>query len=97
MPPEVIIVPAIFGIPALVLLARMWFRHTEKMASIAAGAGEGHALEARMARVEQAVDAIALEVERVGEGQRYLTRLLAERPAPELRDALPSERPNTSR
>jgi hypothetical protein len=31
--------------------------------------------------VEQALDAIAVEVERIGEGQRYLTKLLAERDA----------------
>lgn len=30
----------------------------------------------RMSRIEDAVEAIAVEVERVGEGQRYLTRLL---------------------
>jgi hypothetical protein len=32
-------------------------------------------------QVAQALDAIAVEVERIGEGQRYLTRLLAERDA----------------
>ena len=32
----------------------------------------------RMERLEQAVDAIAIEVERVGEAQRFQTRLLAE-------------------
>jgi hypothetical protein len=32
-----------------------------------------------MTRIEQAVDAIALEVERMSEGQRFTTRLLAER------------------
>ena len=32
----------------------------------------------RMERLEQAVDAIAIEVERVGEAQRYQTKLLAE-------------------
>ena len=42
------------------------------------------ALEARLANPEQqqlaqALDAIALEVERIGEGQRYLTKLLVER------------------
>jgi hypothetical protein len=31
--------------------------------------------------VEQALDAIAVEVERIGEGQRYLSKLLAERDA----------------
>lgn len=39
---------------------------------------------ARMERLEQAVDAIALEVERVSEGQRYVTRLLTEGAAPAL-------------
>jgi hypothetical protein len=34
--------------------------------------------DARMERLEQAVDAIALEIERVGESQRYQTRVLAE-------------------
>ena len=35
--------------------------------------------EARLARIENAVEAIAVEVERVSEGQRFATRLLAER------------------
>ena len=34
--------------------------------------------ESRFDRLEQAVDAIALEIERVGESQRYQTKLLAE-------------------
>ena len=33
----------------------------------------------RMSRIEHAVDAIAIEVERMSEGQRFTTRLLAER------------------
>jgi hypothetical protein len=40
-------------------------------------------LEARLARLDpqqvaQALDAIAVEVERIGEGQRYVTKLLTE-------------------
>jgi len=38
----------------------------------------------RMERLEQAVDAIAIEIERVSEGQRYVTRLLTEGSAPAL-------------
>src|SRR5690349_3900950 len=38
----------------------------------------------RMERLEQAVDAIAIEVERISEGQRYVTRLLTEGSAPAL-------------
>ncbi|HEU4720734.1 MAG TPA: hypothetical protein VFS59_05170 [Gemmatimonadaceae bacterium] len=39
--------------------------------------------EERMARLEQAVEAIALEVERISEGQRFTTKLLAERAQPD--------------
>jgi hypothetical protein len=35
----------------------------------------------RLDRIEQAVEAIAIEVERVAEGQRFVTKVLAERPA----------------
>ena len=35
--------------------------------------------EERLARIEQAVDAIAVEVERISEGQRFTTKLLAEK------------------
>ena len=39
----------------------------------------GHLREdQRLARLEQAVDAIAIEVERISEGQRFTTRLLSE-------------------
>ncbi len=44
------------------------------------------AILARLERLEQSVDAIAVEVERVGEGLRVATKLLAERaalPSPE--------------
>lgn len=34
----------------------------------------------RLTRLDQAVDAIAVEVERIGEGQRFMTRVLAEKP-----------------
>ena len=37
------------------------------------------ALENRMERVEQAIDAVAVEVERIGEAHRFTARLLAER------------------
>ena len=37
--------------------------------------------DARLDRIEQAVEAIAVEVERISEGQRFTTKLLAERSA----------------
>ncbi len=48
----------------------------------------------RLTNLEQAVDAVAIEVERIGEGQRFMTRLFAERRAsgsPGEREAEPSE------
>ena len=38
-----------------------------------------HAIDDRLARIEQAVDAMAVEVERISEGQRFTTKLLADR------------------
>jgi hypothetical protein len=38
-------------------------------------------LTMRLERMEHAVDAIAIEVERVSEGQRFVTKVLAQRPA----------------
>ena len=79
--PEVIIVPIVFSIPAIVILAKMSFRHKEKMAELQSGPQHQGDLEARLDRIEQAVDTIAIEMERIGEGQRFVTKLLAERPS----------------
>jgi hypothetical protein len=45
----------------------------EKSKSVGAGSDE------RLVRVEQAVEAIAIEIERVSEGQRFVTKLLNEK------------------
>ena len=37
------------------------------------------ALEGRLERIEQAIDTVAVEVERISEAQRFTTKLLAER------------------
>ena len=39
-------------------------------------------VSARLERMEQAIDSIAVEVERISEGQRFTTKLLAERNTP---------------
>lgn len=44
-------------------------------------------IEQRLERIETAVDAIAIEVERISEGQRFTTRLLSDRQSQP--DALP--------
>jgi hypothetical protein len=39
--------------------------------------------DVRFDRIEQAIDAIAIEVERVAESQRYAARLLSDRTSPD--------------
>ncbi len=53
---------------------RAWRRRGERGATTREHAGP----DPRIERLTQAVDAIAVEVERIGEGQRFVTQLLAE-------------------
>jgi len=61
-------------------IARAVARRIERGAS---GGGDSPALPndvgARLERMEQAIDAIAVEVERIAEGQRFTSKLLASR------------------
>lgn len=50
----------------------------------------------RLDRLEQAIDAIAIEVERVSEGQRFVTKVLTERPQPVSRPASAPESENVA-
>ncbi len=71
----VVALAAIFGIG--LPLARSFARRMER-GDVSRLPASAEAADARMERVERAVEAIALEVERVAEGQRFLTRLLSE-------------------
>jgi len=67
------IFPIIFlGTPLARALARRWDRD-------AAAPKIPPEVMARLERIEQAVDSIAVEVERISEGQRFTTKLLTER------------------
>ena len=52
---------------------RIWRRGESE---IPAQAGE---LNDRLTHIEQSVDAVAMEVERIGEGQRFITRVFTEK------------------
>ena len=78
-PVEIIIVPAVFGIPGAVIALRMMLKHREKMAALGAGHPSSADADARMMRVESAVESMTVELERIGEGQRFLTKLLSDR------------------
>jgi hypothetical protein len=67
------------GIPLVRGLVRRWDRKTSAPALPLDAA--------RLERIEQAIDAMSIEVERIAEGQRFVTRLMSDR-APE-REALP--------
>ena len=62
---------------AINAIARAWVQRGRDEITLANQAATPLA-EARFARLEQAVDAIAVEVERMSESQRYTARLLNE-------------------
>lgn len=41
-----------------------------------------HAVEERIERVERLMETMAIEIERIGEGQRFMTRVMTERGLP---------------
>ena len=65
-------------------IARAYARRIESQPGVPAIPLE---VQARLERMEQAIDSIAIEVERISEGQRFTTKLLSERGSPV---ALPS-------
>jgi hypothetical protein len=77
LPEEVPVIGSVFGGVALVIVAsayarRLWKSATKVVTQIPA------AFEARFTRFEQSLDAVAIEIERVSEGQRFLTKVLTE-------------------
>jgi hypothetical protein len=76
-PAEMLIIGTVFaGVTLLVVglayARRLWRGATHVVAQLPA------AFESRFTRVEQALDAIAIEIERVSEGQRFLTKVLGD-------------------
>ena len=76
-PEEMLITGTVFLGTAIVIVAfayarRLWKGATHVVSQIPA------AFEARLTRFEQSIDAMAIEIERVSEGQRFLTKVLTE-------------------
>ena len=80
-------IAVVFAIAGWML--KTWLNHQERMKELSMTSHSLGSSDQRLARVEQAVEAIAIEIERVSEGQRYVTKLLGDRtalplpPAPE--------------
>ena len=66
----------VMGSIVLLTAITLWYRRTMRAAPDSASSTP-HS-EARMARIENALESIAVEVERISEGQRYTSRMLAE-------------------
>lgn len=78
-PEEAFVLGAIFMVVVLLPMSiamarRIWKRTGQVVATFPREIAE------RLGRLEQAAEATALEVERIGEGQRFLTRLFTEGP-----------------
>lgn len=80
------IVLVFVGFPLVRALAKKWERQGAYRRSDPDS-------DVRLARMEAAIDAMAVEIERISEGQRFVTKLLSERvervaiPAKERQDA----------
>lgn len=77
LPEAPFIVGGLFIVVALLPISlafarRIWRRGNSAVVSLP------HDLSDRLSRLDQAVDSIAVEVERIGEGQRFVTRVLSE-------------------
>lgn len=79
VPEEAFVLGALFMIivflPISIAFARrIWKRSTSAIAPIPPD------LTVRLARIEQAVETSAVEIERIGEGQRFITKLFTDSP-----------------
>ena len=86
---EDIVVPIAFFATAIIIslgipLVRALVRRWDRARGLPAMQPDTNA---RLERIEQAIDAMSIEVERIAEGQRFVTRLMTDR-SPE-RVALP--------
>ncbi len=84
------------GATAVVAIAKAYIKRLELKDKLAAGHPMPSHVEERLARIEQAVDAIAVEVERVAEGQRFATKLFADSLGDTKALPSPTGRPNVS-
>jgi hypothetical protein len=61
-------------------LVKAWARRFERRHEVQQNAQ----IEQRLAAIEQAIETVAVEVERISEGQRFTTKLLADKVQPEM-------------
>jgi hypothetical protein len=89
IPPQAVTISLAFLVTCAVIaigipFARAWGRWLDRRGHPSSAASPE--LDQRLTRIEQAIDAVAIEVERVSEGQRYTNRSISEMrglPAPD--------------
>lgn len=85
---DIVAIVAVFGTVIVVTLGlplvRAYARRQEERSKL-----NVPQIDERLSRIENAIEAMSLEVERISEGQRFVTRLLAERD--DAKAALPRE------
>jgi hypothetical protein len=94
MPPEIIGILAICATVAIVALSRIFSRHWEVKAERRQRLPENDVVD-RLHRIEMAVEATAVEVERISEANRFMAKLLAERAGLGVPTSRPPERVTT--
>jgi hypothetical protein len=77
-PEEAFVIGGLFFLCALLPISIAFARRIWRRSAAAVSALPQEMMD-RLTRLDQAVDAIAVEVERIGEGQRFMTRVLAEK------------------
>jgi transposase len=87
-PEEVFVLGGIFMFVAILPISIAYARRIWRR-SAAAVVALPHDIVERFTQIDQAVESIAVEVERIGEGQRFITRVLSEQGRPALGEAAP--------
>ena len=91
LPPDVMLLTqraqetafGLMGLLALIVIvgpfARMWARRIEKRAELDRVDHNAQLLQQQLVQLQQSMDAMSVEVERISESQRFQSRLLGER------------------
>ena len=93
-PDEFFVLGGLFMLIAVLPLSIAWARRIMRRGDAVQGATMPSELGERFTRLEQALDAVAIEVERIGEGQRFMAQRLGpgaaeSSPAARQREAIP--------
>jgi len=89
--PVVLIMLTSMTLAAIVVVVSMVLRHVRNGRPDGAQRDRAETA-ARMERIENAIESVAVEVERISEGQRFTTRMLSEGPAMSVAAAAQGER-----